>query len=76
MLKTAGVLLYWRLATFIWWFRGFSRPEMGDQMRDRESPARGERDSDVLLRCEREHGTPVQLKAANGWIVDELILQL
>jgi len=62
MLKLAGVLLYRRLETFMWLFGGFKRPEMGDRMRERESPARGERDSEMLLRCEREHGTPVQLK--------------
>jgi len=39
MLKTAGVLLYRRLATFLWWFGSFTRPEMGDRMRERESPA-------------------------------------
>ena len=75
-LKAAGVLLYRRLATFLWWLGGFTRPEMGDRMRERESLARGERDFEVWLRCEREHGTPVQLKAVNGWIADELILRL
>jgi hypothetical protein len=75
-LKTAGVLLYRRVETFLWWFRGFTRPEMGDRMRERESPARGERDSEILLRCEREHGTQVQLKVLNRWIADELILRL
>jgi hypothetical protein len=45
---------------------------MGDQMRERESLARGERDSEILLRCEREHGTLVQLKVVNRWIADEL----
>jgi hypothetical protein len=47
MLKTAGVLLYRRLVAFLWWFGGFKRPKMGDQMRERErereSLARGER---------------------------------
>jgi hypothetical protein len=42
-LKTAGVLLYRRLVAFLWWFGGFKWPKMGDQMRERESPARGER---------------------------------
>jgi len=46
-LKTAGVLLYRRLETFVWWFGSFTRPEMGDRMRERESPARGERDSEI-----------------------------
>ena len=76
MLKTAGVLLYMRLVTFLWWFEGFTRLEIGDWMREKESLERGERGSDVLLRCERYHGTPVQLKVVNRWIADELILQL
>jgi len=75
-LKTTWFLLYRRLSTFLWWFGGFTRPEMGDRMRERESPARGERDSEILLRCEREHGTPVQLKVVNRWIADERILRL
>jgi hypothetical protein len=75
-LKTAGVLLYRRVETFLWWFGGFTRPEMEDRMRERESSARGERDSEILLRCEREHGTQVQLKVVNRWIADELILRL
>jgi hypothetical protein len=36
--KPAGVLLYKRLETFLWWFGGFKRPEMGDRMRERETP--------------------------------------
>jgi hypothetical protein len=40
-------LLYRRLETFLWWFGSFTRPEMGDRMRERESPARGERDSEI-----------------------------
>jgi hypothetical protein len=52
-LKTAGVLLYRRLVAFLWWLGGFKRPEMRDRMRERESLARGERESEVLLRCER-----------------------
>jgi hypothetical protein len=51
-LKTTGVLLYRRLVAFLWWFGGFKRAKMGDRMRERESPARGERESEVLLRCE------------------------
>ena len=43
--------------------------------RERESPVGGERDSEILLRCEREHGTQVQLKVVNRWIADELILR-
>jgi hypothetical protein len=46
-LRTAGVLLYRRLASFLWWFGSFTRPEMGDRIRERESPARGERDSEI-----------------------------
>ena len=64
-LKPAGVLLYMRIATFLWWFGSFRWPDMGDRRRERESPARGERDSEILLRCEREHGTPVQLKVGS-----------
>jgi len=60
----------------MWWFGGFKLPEMGDRMRERESPARGERDSEILLRCVREHGTPVNLKVVNRWMADELILRL
>ena len=41
--KTAKVLLYRRLLAFLWWFRGFKRPEMEDWMRERESLVRGER---------------------------------
>jgi hypothetical protein len=44
-LKTAGFLLCRRLETFLWRFGGFTRPEMGDRRRERESPARGERGS-------------------------------
>jgi hypothetical protein len=44
--------------------------------RERESSARGERHSEMLLRCERQHGTLVQLKVVNRWILDELILRL
>jgi hypothetical protein len=75
-LQTAGVLLYRRLATFLLWFGGFTRPEMGDRLRERESSARGERHFEILLRCERQHGTLVQLKIVNRWILDELILRL
>jgi hypothetical protein len=46
-LNTAGVLLYRRLETFMWWFGCFTGPEMGDRMRERESPARGERVSEI-----------------------------
>jgi hypothetical protein len=52
-LKPAGFLLNRRLVTFLWWFGGFKQPEMGDRMRERESPVRGERDSEIVLQCER-----------------------
>jgi len=42
-LKPAGVLLYMRIATFLWWFGSLRWPDMGDRRRERESPARGER---------------------------------
>ena len=66
-LQTVAVLLYRRLTTFLWWFRGFKRSKMGDRMRKGESLVRGERDSEILLRCEREHDTLVQLKVVNRW---------
>ena len=47
-LEKAGVLLFRRLATFLWWFGGLIRPEMGDRGRERESPARGERSSGLF----------------------------
>jgi hypothetical protein len=75
-MNPAGVFLYMRLETFMWRLGGFNRPEMRDQMREKESPTRGERDSENLLRCEREHGTPLQLTVGNRWIADELILRL
>ena len=53
MLKIAGVLLYRRVETVLWWFGSFKRPKMGDRMRERESPARGERGSEVVLWCGR-----------------------
>jgi len=46
-LKTAGFFIYMRIETFLWWFGSFKRPEMGDRRRERESPARGERDSEM-----------------------------
>jgi hypothetical protein len=75
-LNPAEVFLYMRLETFMWRLRGFNRPEMRDRMRERDSPTRGERDSENSLRCEREHGIPVQLTVGNRWIADELILRL
>jgi hypothetical protein len=55
-LKTAGVLLYMRIATFMWWFGSFRWPEMGDRERERESPARGERCSGL---CYGENASTV-----------------
>ena len=75
-LKIAGVLLYRRVAIFLWWFRSFTWPKMGDRMRERESPARGERGFEIMLQCERDHGVPIQLKVMSRWISDEPILQL
>ena len=46
-LQTAGVLLCRRLATFLWWFGGLIQLAMGDRRRERESPARGERGSEM-----------------------------
>jgi hypothetical protein len=34
-LQTDEVFLYRRLTTFLWWFGGFTRPEMGDRLRER-----------------------------------------
>jgi hypothetical protein len=65
-LKTAGVLIYMRIETFVWWFGSFKRREMGDRRRERESPARGERDSEMYY----------GVKAVNRWIAVELILRL
>ena len=76
MLKTAGVLLYRRVETVLLLFGSFKRPEMGDRMRERESSARGERGSEIVLRCEREHCVLVQLKVVSRSIADEAILQL
>jgi len=42
-LTPAGVLLYMRKETFLWWFSSLQWPAMGDRRRERESPARGER---------------------------------
>ena len=46
-MKTTGVLVYSREGTFLWWCGGLRRPEMGDRRRERESPARGERCSEI-----------------------------
>jgi len=44
-LKMAGVLLYRRVETFLWWFGGFTRLEMGDRMRERENRRWEERET-------------------------------
>ena len=46
-MKNTGVLIFRRLATFLWWFGGWIRPEMGDRRGERESPARRERCSEI-----------------------------
>jgi hypothetical protein len=51
-LKTAGVLLCRRLATFLLWCGGLRRPERGDRKRERVAGERRER-LWVILRCER-----------------------
>jgi len=56
-LTMAGVLLCRRLETFLWRCGGFRRPEMGDQRRERESPARGERGSGIWRSQGRSPGT-------------------
>jgi hypothetical protein len=45
MMKTAWVLLERRRVTFLWWARVFKWPEVGDLMRERETPVGGERES-------------------------------
>jgi hypothetical protein len=42
-LKSAEVLLYRRLETFLWWFEGLTQLEMGDRMRERITGERRER---------------------------------
>jgi len=55
-LKPAGVLLYMRIETFMWWFGSLKWPDMGDRRRERESPTRGERCSGL---CYRENVSTV-----------------
>ena len=74
--KTVGFLLIAGLKTVLWWFGGLRRKEMGDQMRERESPTRGERGSKILLQCGRVHGVPVYLKSVSRWISDKTIVRL
>jgi len=72
-MKTTGVFLYSRGETFLWWCGGWRRPESGDRMRERASPTRGERESEIMLRYERVYGTPVPLNTVHRWISDETI---
>jgi len=69
-LKTAGFLLCRRLATFLWCFRGFRRPEMGDRRRERDSPARGERGSGV---CYGVNASTVHRCSWSLWSVGSLM---
>jgi len=62
-MTTTGVFLYSRVETFLWWCGGWRRPESGDRMRDRASPTRGKRESEIMLWYERVYGTPVPLNA-------------
>ena len=72
-MKNTGVFLYSRGETFLWWCGGWRRPESGDRMRERASPTRGERESEIMLRYERVYGTPVPLNTVHRWISDETI---
>jgi len=72
-MKPTGVFLYSRGETFLWWCGGWRRPESGDRMRERASPTRGERESEIMLRYERVYGTPVPLNTVHRWISDETI---
>jgi len=69
-LKPDGVLLYMRIATFLWWFGSFRWPEMGDLERERESPARGERCSGL---CYGENASTVHRCSWGLWSVGSLM---
>ena len=69
-LKPDGVLLYMRIATFLWWFGSFRWPEMGDRERERESPARGERCSGL---CYGENASMVHRCSWGLWSVGSLM---
>ena len=69
-LEKAGVLLFRRLATFLWWFGGLRRPEMGDRGRERESPARGERSSGL---CYGVNASTVHQCGWSLWSVGSLM---
>jgi len=72
-MTTTGVFLYSRGETFLWWFGGWRRPESGDRIRERASPTRGERESEIMLRYVRVYGTPILLNTVHRWISDETI---
>jgi len=69
-LKSAGVLLYMRKATFLWWFSSLQWPKMGDRRRERESPARGERCSGL---CYGENTSTVHRCSWCLWSVGSLM---
>ena len=69
-LKPAGVLLYMRIATIMWWFGSLRWPEMGDRRRERESPARGERCSGL---CYGENVSTVHRCRWGLWSVGSLM---
>jgi hypothetical protein len=72
-MKPTGVFLYSRGETFLWWCGGWRRPESGDRMRERASPTREERESEIMLPYERVYGTLVPLNTVHRWISDETI---
>jgi len=59
----------------MWCCGGLRRPEMGDRRRERFAGERRERLWGIL-RCESQHGTPMQLKPVIRWISDEKIVRL
>jgi len=69
-LKPAGVLLYMRKATFLWWLSSLQWPDMGDRRRERESPARGERCSGL---CYGENANTVHQCIRGLWSVVSLM---
>jgi len=69
-LKPAGVLLYMRTETFMWWFGCLRWPDMGDRRIERESPARGERCSGL---CYGENVSTVHRCRWGLWSVGSLM---
>ena len=69
-LNLAGVFLYMRKATFMWWFSSLQWPDMGDRRRERESPARGERCSGL---CYGENTSTVHRCSWCLWSVGSLM---